>query len=163
MNRGGSKKARKPIATAVYDKFGERAYQNLMRRLELVQKAIALELERCTYDKKCILAMSAGVSVQTLYRWTDIYKKYGLLGLIPKKMRDELKYGKQAKQFRSMDRRAVEYIVSMYQQSPPPSVLSIYKKLLIVAEEKGWRIGSVSTCYRIIRQLASSNGPNLDS
>ncbi|GEN36123.1 MULTISPECIES: DNA-binding domain-containing protein [Paenibacillaceae] len=145
-----------PIIRAIRDRFGENAYERLMKRLELVQKAIALESVRWTYDKKCILAMSEGVSVPTLYRWTEIYKKNGLLGLVPKNIRDEMQRDQREKQFRSMDKQAVEFVTSMYQQAPRPSVPSIYRQLLAASKEKGWKVGSLTTCYRIVRDIMLS-------
>lgn len=96
------------------------------------------------------LAKSIGQSPATIRRWADRYIEYGQDGLIHNKVLESLF---TPKTYRSFHPLAQDYLRVVYLDLSKPTVEDAYEALLKIAKEKGWKVGSYHTAWRIIQDI----------
>ena len=90
-------------------------------------------------------ASDAGVAVRTAERWLARYRLGGLVGLA-RLPRSDLGRRRVAAEM-------VECIEGLYLRKPRPSVATIRRRLLKVANKRQWTVPSYASIYRIVRRL----------
>ena len=136
-----------------YHKVSETERKVAMERLRVV-KAWELEQEQWPgVDKQDLLPAFCkryGISRSTLYKWEADFRDNGLNGLLPA----ETRYGKRGSY--KMDPEAYDYLLALYLNDRKRTVAYCYMLLKEAARDKGWRIPSLRSVQRIIKELPES-------
>lgn len=111
-----------------------------------VEKRMAV-LRRYLHDEVSLddAAADAGISIRTARRWLSRYRADGPAGL-GRPLRPEA--GK-----RSLPKELVELIEGMALLKPPPSIVTIHRRLAAVVTERQWQMPSYGTVRDIIRRI----------
>ena len=91
------------------------------------------------------LAHEHNIALRTLQRWLRLYRHRGLAGLARQPRSDR-------GQYRLAD-VLQDLIEGLALQRPCPSVATIHRRVMSVAQEQGWAIPSYSTVHRIVAGL----------
>ena len=136
-----------------YHKVSETERKVAMERLRVV-KAWELEQEQWPgVDKQDLLPAFCkryGISRSTLYKWEADFRDNGLNGLLPA----ETRYGKRGSY--KMEPEAYDYLLALYLNNRKRTVAYCYLLLKEAARDKGWRIPSLRSVQRIIKELPES-------
>ncbi|MFB4166276.1 Mu transposase C-terminal domain-containing protein [Alteribacillus sp. JSM 102045] len=95
------------------------------------------------------IASESSVSLRTLQRWVQHYRKGGFRALIPKHRSDQ---GIR----RKISSQLVSVIEGLALKKAPPSIASIHRKVEKMAIEHGWETPTYATVYDIIQRLPLS-------
>src|SRR6266566_3398659 len=93
------------------------------------------------------VARTHNISKSTIQRWVKRYRENGLAGLADAKVRSDK--GKS----RRLPAEAVTLIEGLALQTPPRSIAAIYRQVSTIAGERGWKVPSYDSVYRIIKKL----------
>lgn len=145
-------------------KFGEEGVEGLMTRLEAVRE-IQLHAEvgsGSLTEKRAEVAARLGVSVSTLYRWEQEYRKGALSGLMDKVERAD------KGQPRQICRMAQDFIHAEICLSTKPTNRAVYGRLLQVSARLGESACAVcpyntASLYRAELGLAGRMPPEADN
>ena len=136
-----------------YHKVSETERAVAMERLAVL-KAWEMEQKRWPdVEKGDILPAFCkryGVSRSTLYKWDADFRDNGLNGLLPA----ETRYGKRGSY--KMEPEAYDYLLALYLNNRKRTVAYCYMLLKEAARDKGWRIPSLRSVQRIIKELPES-------
>jgi len=145
-------------------KFGEEGEAELMNRLDAVREMLAFSRlgQGSLMEKRAEVAGRLGVSVGTLYRWEQNYKKEALGGLM-----DAVERADKG-QPRQLCRMAQDFVHSEICVSTKPTNRAVYGRLLQVSERLGPDACAVcpynkNSLYRAELSLAGRIGPNDES
>lgn len=94
------------------------------------------------------LAKSRGISLATLYRKMNAYHHGGLEALV---------HRRAARRYppKSTDPPAVEFARQLISKNPLEKSSTLLHQLLQAAKERGWRVGSKASLYRLFARLRS--------
>ncbi len=93
------------------------------------------------------VARTHDISKSTIQRWVKRYRKNGLAGLADAQVRSDK--GKS----RRLPAEAVTLIEGLALQTPPRSIAAIHRQVCTIAGERGWKVPSYDSVYRIIKKL----------
>ena len=93
------------------------------------------------------VARTHDISKSTIQRWVKRYRKNGLAGLADAQVRSDK--GKS----RRLPAEAVTLIEGLALQTPPRSIAAIHRQVCTIAGERGWKVPSYVSVYRIIKKL----------
>ncbi|MYL43879.1 Mu transposase C-terminal domain-containing protein [Virgibacillus salexigens] len=94
------------------------------------------------------IALDSPVSLRTLQRWSQYYRKGGLQALVSKERSD--------RGSRKISPELVTAIEGLALKKTPPSMTSIHRKVERIALDNEWTVPSYGTVYDIIQSLPSS-------
>lgn len=121
----------------------------LISKVEITKKAIEIASYKCSGINvtKLLedLAAENDINISTLYRWMDRYREGKLQGVAVK---DRGTKGKR----RAIDPDLVEFTKSLYAQPCKPEKEWVYKQLQKIALEKGLKLGSRATVFRVLKE-----------
>jgi putative transposase len=90
-------------------------------------------------------ASQAGVAVRTAQRWLVRYRSGGLTGLARGTRSDAGR--------RKVSAELVDFIEGEFLRKPRPSVATIHRRVVKLAEQQQWRVPSYGSLYTIIARL----------
>jgi putative transposase len=104
-------------------------------------------LEPCIEDHLSFVFLSreTGISVSTLKRWVQRYRKYGLVGLARKSRSDRGEH--------RMQKELQHLIEGLALKKPRRSVASIHRQAAQIARQKGWECPTYRTVLNVVRKL----------
>lgn len=93
------------------------------------------------------VAKEVGVSERTVRRWVADYQRDGLAGLVRSSRTDRGSH-------RVISVEAQQLIEGLALQKPPPTVRAIHRRLVGLAEEKGWTVPGYTVVKEVVRGLS---------
>jgi len=125
----------------------EQARAETQQRITLVHRALAMidGIERNPRGL-AMLAIEAGLSLATLYRWIKAYRARGVAGIVPQ-------YGKNRGRFLALSDALQAIISQEYLRPERPSVTDVHRTVWALCEEIRQPAPSVATINRFLATI----------
>ncbi|MCS6290389.1 MAG: DDE-type integrase/transposase/recombinase [Nitrospira sp.] len=125
----------------------DQARAETQQRISLVHRALAM-LDGIERNPKglAMLAIEAGLSVATLYRWIKAYRARGVAGIVPQ-------YGKNKGKFLALSDALQAIISQEYLRPERPSVTDVHRTVWALCEEIRQPAPSVATINRFLATI----------
>lgn len=92
------------------------------------------------------VAREQHLPLRSLQRWIALYRKRSLVGLARSTRADHGTH-------RHLTTTQIHVIEGLALQKPKPSIATVYRKVMALAQEQGWKPPSYDQVYRIVKQL----------
>lgn len=122
------------------------ALDRALNRELLVRRALQIQ---ASHDKNTTalltdLAQDNSISLSTLYRLMDSYRRGGFDGLVRKRTPQPL---------RSIDPVVIDYVRQILISDPSARGASIINNVVATSQQNGWKTGSRASLYRLLIRL----------
>lgn len=125
---------------------------HLLTSLSEEQRALAMErfaVVRLVVEEglpQAQVAREQHIPLRSLERWIALYRKRGLVGLARSTRTDRGTH-------RHLTTNQIHVIEGLALQKPKPSIATVHRKVIALAEVQGWKPPSYDQVYRIVKHL----------